>query len=330
MNRNLLKEDLTNIPVWVKFHDVPFAMFSDDGLCLLATLIGTPKRLDAFTSQMCKESWGRSSFARCMIEVKSDEVLRDSLTVEIPLLDGSGSTIEKIRVEYEWKPPRCDNCKIFGHTLVDCLKVVAPPVQPTKPVNDGFTTVNNKNKGKQGGYTTQGKGGFTKPVVGKQFQYQPKKNPPEPKKVDGTKKKASDVPSTSGTKISTSNQFVALNMDDTDAFGIPSNVNNMDVDAGLTRGVTADESTKTGNTMKVNVEESTKIGTASQAPIVSDFTSQEPLVSDSMGTKEVGSTPIVEKIGKLEKLIIDGKATLVDDDGHPIKKVDYPGNKNGS
>ena len=47
-------------------------------------------------------------------------------------------------------------------------------------------------------------------------------------------------------------------------------------------------------------------------------TSQEPLVSDSMGTKEVGSTPIVEKISKLEKLLIDGKATLVDDDGHPI------------
>jgi hypothetical protein len=48
LNTNLLKEDLTIIPVWVKFHDVPLAMFSDDGLSLLATLIGTPKRLDAF------------------------------------------------------------------------------------------------------------------------------------------------------------------------------------------------------------------------------------------------------------------------------------------
>jgi hypothetical protein len=53
--------------------------------------------------------------------------------------------------------------------------------------------------------------------------------------------------------------------------------------------------------------------------------SQEPLVSDSMGTKEVGFTPIVEKIGELEKLLIDGKATLVDDDGRPIQKVDYLG-----
>ena len=92
-----------------------------------------------------------------MIDVKSDEMLRDSITVEIPLLDGTGSTIEKIRVEYEWKPPRCVKCMVFGHTILDCPKVVVPPVQPTKPVNDGFTAVNHKKKGKQGGSTTQGK-----------------------------------------------------------------------------------------------------------------------------------------------------------------------------
>ena len=37
------------------------------------------------------------------------------------------------------------------------------------------------------------------------------------------------------------------------------------------------------------------------------------------------TTPIVEKIKKLEKLIIDGKVTLMDDDGKPMKKVDYRG-----
>ena len=67
----------------------------------------------------------------CSIEDKSDEVLRDSLIVEIPLLDGSGSTIEKIRVEYEWKPPRCDKCKIFGHILIDCPKFVPTTTHPT-------------------------------------------------------------------------------------------------------------------------------------------------------------------------------------------------------
>ncbi|PWA74765.1 zinc knuckle CX2CX4HX4C [Artemisia annua] len=254
LNTNLLKEDLTNIPVWVKFHNVPLAMFSDDGLSLLATLIGTPK-----------------IFARCMIEVNSDEVLRESLTVEIPLLDGSGSAIEKIRVEYEWKPPRCEKCKIFSHTMIECPKVVVPAAQPTKPANDGFKTVNKKKKGKQGGPTNTGHGGYTKPVVGKQFQYQPKKTPHEPKKVDVTKKKTSDVASSSGMKISTSNQFDTLNMDDMDAFGIPTNDTNEDVDVG--------------RTMEVNKEKSVKTSEVSQDPLVSDIHEKEqvrsPMISVS-------------------------------------------------
>nr|GEV13499.1 hypothetical protein [Tanacetum cinerariifolium] len=42
-------------------------------------------------------------------------------------------------------------------------------------------------------------------------------------------------------------------------------------------------------------------------------------------TSITSTTPIVDKIRKLEKLIIYGKVTLVDDDGKTLKKVDYPG-----
>jgi hypothetical protein len=314
LNTNLLKEDLINIPVWVKFHDVPLAMFSDDGLSLLATLIGTPKRLDAFTNHMCKESWGRSSFARCMIDVKSEEVLRDCITVEIPLLDGTGSTIEKIRVEYEWKPPRCAKCKVFGHTFTDGPKFVPPTTQPKPSVNDGFQTVNNKNKSNSGGQSGPMKGGFTKPSVGKKMQYRPKVPPPEPKKVDANKKKTVDIPSTSGAKIVTSNQFNALNMDDTDGLGIPTKDVTMDMTSGSIEEAQRD--VDAGSPMEVNKDESVKTGTTSQVPLVSDM--QEPLLSDSMRTMEVGSTPVAEKISKLEDLLIDRKAILVDDAGHPI------------
>nr|GEY81245.1 hypothetical protein [Tanacetum cinerariifolium] len=40
------------------------------------------------------------------------------------------------------------------------------------------------------------------------------------------------------------------------------------------------------------------------------------------------TTPIVDKIRKIEKLIIDGKATLVDDDGKPLKNFEYPDDHN--
>ncbi|GKB72615.1 hypothetical protein Tco_0934027 [Tanacetum coccineum] len=42
-------------------------------------------------------------------------------------------------------------------------------------------------------------------------------------------------------------------------------------------------------------------------------------------TSSTYTTSIVDKIRKLEKLIIDEKVTLVDDDGQPLKKVDYSG-----
>ncbi|GJV25347.1 hypothetical protein Tco_1378042 [Tanacetum coccineum] len=42
-------------------------------------------------------------------------------------------------------------------------------------------------------------------------------------------------------------------------------------------------------------------------------------------TSSTCTTPIVDKIRKLDKLIMDGKVTLMDDEGKPLKKVDYPG-----
>ncbi|GJY05310.1 reverse transcriptase domain-containing protein [Tanacetum coccineum] len=42
-------------------------------------------------------------------------------------------------------------------------------------------------------------------------------------------------------------------------------------------------------------------------------------------SSSISTTPIVEKIDKLDKLIINGKITRVDDEGKPLKKVDHPG-----
>ncbi|GKB49548.1 hypothetical protein Tco_0900301 [Tanacetum coccineum] len=45
----------------------------------------------------------------------------------------------------------------------------------------------------------------------------------------------------------------------------------------------------------------------------------------NVGSSNISTTPIVLKIDKLEKLIINGKITLVDDESKPLKKVDYLG-----
>ncbi|GJR53871.1 hypothetical protein Tco_1404392 [Tanacetum coccineum] len=64
----LEQDEVTRVPVWVKMHKVPVVAYSEDGLSLIATQIGKPIMLDAFTSSMCVDSWGRIGFARALIE----------------------------------------------------------------------------------------------------------------------------------------------------------------------------------------------------------------------------------------------------------------------
>ncbi|GKC07218.1 hypothetical protein Tco_0998828 [Tanacetum coccineum] len=63
--------------------------------------------LDAFTSSMCVDSWGRISFARALIEVCADSALKKEVVIAIENEEGDEYTREVIRVEYEWKPPHC-------------------------------------------------------------------------------------------------------------------------------------------------------------------------------------------------------------------------------
>ncbi|KAJ0942865.1 hypothetical protein HanPSC8_Chr03g0097231 [Helianthus annuus] len=77
----LEKEDIKAIPVWVKMHDVPLTAYTEDGLSLIASKIGVPKMLDTYTATMCAESWGRSSYARALIEVQAGAEVKRSVTV---------------------------------------------------------------------------------------------------------------------------------------------------------------------------------------------------------------------------------------------------------
>ncbi|GKA69168.1 hypothetical protein Tco_0775232 [Tanacetum coccineum] len=72
-------EDVGSVLVWVKFPGVPMMAFSEDGLSINTTKLGTPLMLDSYTSDMCMQSWGRSSYARAMIDLQADEELKDSI-----------------------------------------------------------------------------------------------------------------------------------------------------------------------------------------------------------------------------------------------------------
>nr|GEU84854.1 reverse transcriptase domain-containing protein [Tanacetum cinerariifolium] len=87
-DENLLKEDISIVPVWVKLHGVPAMAFSKDGLSAISTKVGTPLMLDSYTSDMFLQSWGRSSYARVMVKLRADVELKDNI------LNGMEPTVE--------------------------------------------------------------------------------------------------------------------------------------------------------------------------------------------------------------------------------------------
>nr|GEU96327.1 hypothetical protein [Tanacetum cinerariifolium] len=66
-------------------HHVPIVAYSEIGLSLITTQIGKPIMLDTYTSNMCLNSWGRSTYARALIEVAVDTELKELMIIAIPL-----------------------------------------------------------------------------------------------------------------------------------------------------------------------------------------------------------------------------------------------------
>nr|GEU51644.1 hypothetical protein [Tanacetum cinerariifolium] len=61
-----------------------------DGLSAITTKLGTPLMFDSYTFNMYIQSWGRSSYARALIEVRGDVELNDNIVVAMPKLVGEG------------------------------------------------------------------------------------------------------------------------------------------------------------------------------------------------------------------------------------------------
>ncbi|GKA88316.1 zinc knuckle CX2CX4HX4C containing protein [Tanacetum coccineum] len=130
---------------------------------------------------------------------------------------------EMVRVEYEWKPPCCEQCKIFGHVYDQCPKN-ATTIPTVDMNNDGFQTVVNKRKSGKTGSTNTSRSSVTvgkatwQPIKPK-VRFEPKAHGNSPKNVTPnvstfakdvpnivSKKqlaKAVDIPSSSYTSVTT-------------------------------------------------------------------------------------------------------------------------------
>ncbi|PWA49856.1 hypothetical protein CTI12_AA472200 [Artemisia annua] len=100
--------------------------------------------MDRMTTSICEKPYGRASFARVLVEIDSKKALVDN----VELWYESLGKILRIRVEYAWVPPRCEECKVYGHYTSECVK----KVNTVSKVNKDGENV--KNTGKEKDYGT--------------------------------------------------------------------------------------------------------------------------------------------------------------------------------
>lgn len=79
---------------------------------MIASFLGKPLLADDITLKKT-----RLSFARIFVEIDLDFSFLSSIP---SLIDGKFSF--DLPVEYQWKPLKCENCKVFGHTIKNCTR----------------------------------------------------------------------------------------------------------------------------------------------------------------------------------------------------------------
>ncbi|GJU81440.1 hypothetical protein Tco_1283805 [Tanacetum coccineum] len=98
-----------------------------------------------------------SSYARVMIELRADVELKDNIVMVMPKITREGYYTCNVHVEYEWKPPRCSSCKVFGHIHEECPKntgaseknTMKKPSQTSRGVPSTVGSSGNKKKGSE-------------------------------------------------------------------------------------------------------------------------------------------------------------------------------------
>ena len=98
--------EMTQVPVWIKFPNLPLKCWTPRCLSKLASVLGKPIQSDKLTAT--KE---RVSYARLLVEVDLLANLRSSINVTLP----NGNTHIQ-RVIYETLPKFCKHCKVLGHS----------------------------------------------------------------------------------------------------------------------------------------------------------------------------------------------------------------------
>ncbi|KAG5239407.1 DUF4283 domain-containing protein [Salix suchowensis] len=101
------KNKISKVPVWIRLTGLPFSMWNKTGLSLAASMVGRPLSCDAQTYNCT-----RLEYARLCVEIDAKLPKVTSFDIVSP----SSTEPITVEVEYEWMPPHCTGCKLYGHS----------------------------------------------------------------------------------------------------------------------------------------------------------------------------------------------------------------------
>ncbi|GKA19080.1 hypothetical protein Tco_0698995 [Tanacetum coccineum] len=161
-------------------------------------------------------SWGRSAYARALIEVSAEDSPKEDLVIAIPRGKDKGHSLATIHIEYEWKPPS-KRWKVKGRS-----KINTTGLSPNDTADDGFEVVKKKKKRKQNKHQKQVDGVvLNKPSLQLHYRRVEKGNTSinsDPKSnVASTSNVGGSMPSSTGDQLKSVplvNSFSALNEDE--------------------------------------------------------------------------------------------------------------------
>ncbi|GKE62411.1 zinc knuckle CX2CX4HX4C containing protein, partial [Tanacetum coccineum] len=103
------------LPVWAKIVNVPLEAWTMEGISALASSLGKPIMMDTMAANMCYKGIGNFKYARVLVEMDVDKEIKGEIEIQYKDKSNNIKGCKKLKVMYDWKPPACSKCKVFGH-----------------------------------------------------------------------------------------------------------------------------------------------------------------------------------------------------------------------
>lgn len=111
VDMDMEKEEIKSVPIWIQLI-LNFKYWGEKSLFKIVSQLGKPIKRDAATV-----SRDKLQYARVLVDMPITQKLPDQVSFM-----NEHSELVQVPITYEWRPTVCDNCKLVGHSTIECRK----------------------------------------------------------------------------------------------------------------------------------------------------------------------------------------------------------------